>query len=70
MADVQWYEKITEERARRILGSEFFDRLVADGPGACNGRAYGAWLCNNAENHAAYAVAHSHAVEAHKRAQG
>jgi hypothetical protein len=52
--EVQWNAEISEDHARAILGSAFFDQVVAKGAGFCAGRARGWWDANDCEFHAAY----------------
>jgi len=51
---VRWYEEISEERARNILGSAHFDYVVGRGKMYCERMRGGAWSANNPENYAAY----------------
>jgi hypothetical protein len=62
--EVRWNEEISEDHARAILGSGFFDQVVEKGAGFCAGRAQGWWDANEREFHAAYKCAARVAREA------
>ncbi|MBN3776995.1 hypothetical protein G3O06_05350 [Burkholderia sp. Ac-20345] len=51
-----WHEEMSEEIARRVLGSHF-DYAVAQGVAFCEGRATGAWQCNLQESFGAFKTA-------------
>lgn len=56
---IEWYEEISLDRARRILGGAVVDRLLASGvAGYVSARAAraGAWDANDREAHAAYSA--------------
>lgn len=52
-----WHEPMSEEIARRVLGSSHFDWIVAKGAAQCAVRANGAWQANLPESYGAYRTA-------------
>lgn len=52
-----WHEPMTEETARRVLGTAHFDYAVTQGPAFCAGRAAGSWNANLPESFGAYKAA-------------
>lgn len=51
-----WHEPMSEETARRVLGSHF-DYAVDKGESFCACRAAGAWQANTPESFGAYKTA-------------
>jgi hypothetical protein len=52
-----WHQQMSEDMARRVLGSDHFDWSVAQGAGFCAGRAMGSWQANAQESYGAYRTA-------------
>lgn len=52
-----WHDEMSEQVARRVLGSSHFDWSVQQGMGFCAGRAAGAWQANTPESFGAYRTA-------------
>ncbi|WP_186061021.1 hypothetical protein [Burkholderia gladioli] len=52
-----WRDPMSEEMARRVLGSSHFDWIVEQGEKACASRAAGSWQANLPESYGAYRTA-------------
>lgn len=52
-----WHTEMDEATARKVLGSDFFDRAVSLGSGHCMARRAGWWDANDPEMYAAYGCA-------------
>ena len=59
-----WHEDMSEEVARRVLGSAHFDYAVARGPAFCIAAYGGAWQANDPEHYGAYRTAERAALAA------
>lgn len=59
-----WHDEMSEEIARRVLGSHF-SYAVAQGIAFCESRAAGAWQANLQESFGAYKTAARVAATAH-----
>lgn len=57
-----WHKNMSEEVARRVLGSRHFDYAVSRGAAYCHSQAGGAWMANEPELFGAYRAAELAAV--------
>jgi hypothetical protein len=52
-----WHDEMSEEVARRVLGSRHFDYAVLQGEAFCIAAHGGAWQANDPEHYGAYRCA-------------
>lgn len=57
-----WRSPMTDDDAKRLLGSDQFDYAVKQGSGFCSCRAKQAWYANDAEEFGAYRAAERSAI--------
>lgn len=57
-----WHDPMSEEMARRVLGSSHFDWIVEQGEKVCASQAAGSWQANLPESYGAYRTAERIAV--------